>query len=175
MVAITRRKAMEHDRLRQRDKEMVPRLLLRAMFGMVLVSLAIVAYARLTDRPLVATPPDNVEIVAERSIILHGTMGGAALVRSPDGSVIADFPGDEGGFVAGIWRVIQRERMLHKVEPDLPVQLILWADSRLSIRDEYTGWRAELIGFGIDNYRIFLGLLDLPEHDRTAVVREGGG
>ncbi len=162
MVSVAKKRALDHEALRKRDKEMIPTLLLRAMFIMVLCSLAIVAYARLTDRPLVAAPPENTPVVAERAIILHGSMSGAALVLDTDGRLLADFPDDQGGFVAGVWRVLQRERAKHKVNGDLPVNLILFEDNRLGLRDDFTGWRAELIGFGIDNYRIFLGLLEEP-------------
>ncbi|MGY6412485.1 MAG: photosynthetic complex assembly protein PuhC [Alkalilacustris sp.] len=151
-----------HEELRKRDREMIPRVLVRAMFLMVLVALGLAAYARLTDRPLVAAPPEGIEVVTERIIVLSGDMAGRALVTDMDGNVIADLPGDQGGFVAGIWRVLQRERMLHRMPDHLPVRLRLYADNRLVVYDDFTGWRAQLIGFGIDNYRTFYNLLDAP-------------
>ncbi len=155
----------EMDAIAKRDREMIPRMLLRAMLVMVLCSVALVVYARLTDRPLVAAPPEGVPIVTERVIVLAGDMAGRALVTDMDGRVIADLPGDEGGFVAGIWRVVQRERMLRGLPDDLPLRLVLYEDSRLAIYDDFTGWRAQLIGFGIDNYRTFYALLDAPALD----------
>ena len=159
-----------HQELRQRDKEMIPRILVRAMFLMVLAALALVAYARLTDRPLVAAPPQGVEVITERVVVLSGDMAGRALVTDMDGNVIADLPGDQGGFVAGIWRVLQRERMLHRMPDNLPVRLTLYADNRLVVYDDFTGWRAQLIGFGIDNYRTFYNLLDAPVIDSAAAA-----
>lgn len=159
----TRRRS--HEDLRKRDREMIPRVLVRAMFLMVLAALALAAYARLTDRPLVAAPPEGIEVVTERIIVLSGDMAGRALVTDIDGRVIADLPGDKGGFVAGIWRVLQRERMLRRMPDDLPVRLRLYADNRLVVYDDFSGWSAQLIGFGYDNYRTFYNLLDAPAMD----------
>ena len=162
MATASTQRRRDHEMLRKRDKEMVPRLLLRAMLGLVVCALVIVVYARITDRPLVAAPPQGIPMVAERVIVLEGSMTGAARVFDLDGRMVADFDADTGGFVAGIWRVLQRERNKHRVAVDLPVRLVLYEDNRLSLFDDFTGWRAELIGFGIDNYRIFYNLLDAP-------------
>lgn len=154
----------------KRDKEMIPRILLRAMLLMVVISLLLVVFARLTDRPLVAAPPQGIPVVTERIIVLSGDMAGRALVTDMDGRVIADLPGDQGGFIAGIWRVTQRERMLRGLPDNLPLRLVLYEDSRLVIYDDFTDWRAQLIGFGIDNYRIFYNLLDAPALEPTAAA-----
>lgn len=154
-----RRRREGVETLRKRDREMIPTLLLRAMFILVLSSLVIVAYARLTDRPLAAAPPMDTPVLAERLIVLYGSMNGAAEVTDPDGRIIASLPNDQGGFVAGIWRVLVREREMRGVPIDTPVRLVLFSDNRLGLRDDATGWRAELIGFGVDNYRTFLRLL----------------
>ena len=147
-------------RLRQRDKEMIPTVLLRAMLALVLACLALVTFARLTDRPLEAMPPQGLAIVAERLLVLEGDMSGAARVLDPAGAVVADLPGDKGGFVAGLWRVLQRVRAQAGVPGDLPVRLVAWEDGRLSLIDDATGWRAELTGFGADNLATFARLLD---------------
>lgn len=148
------------DRLRQRDREMIPATLLRAMLALVLASLAIVAYARLTDRPLEAAPPTGVAVAKERAILLYGDMSGAARVLDLNGSVIADLDPTQGGFISGVWRVLQRERTKNRVALDAPVRLVLWQDGRISILDDTTGWRAELTGFGADNLDAFARLLD---------------
>jgi len=86
-----------------REREMIPRFLVRAMFGLVAVVLVLVSFARLTDRPLEATPKDG-PIAQERTIEIHGTMAGAAKVVGVDGTLIADLDPTQGGFIAGIWR-----------------------------------------------------------------------
>lgn len=147
-------------RLRQRDKEMIPRVLLRAMFALVLASLAIVTYARVTDRPLSAAPPSDVAVAKERQILLYGDMSGSARVLDLDGTVIADLDPSKGGFISGVWRVLQRVRGQAQMALDAPVRLVLWEDGRLSLLDDTTGWRAELTGFGADNLDAFARLLN---------------
>lgn len=141
------------------DREKIPRTMVRAMFVLVMSVLALVSYARVTDRPLIAVPPSG-NVVAERSFHLKGELSGAALVTDVDGTVIADLSPEKGGFVSGIYRVIVRERTKHRVALDAPVVLQRHDTGRISIHDPTTGWHADLMGFGIDNARAFARLLD---------------
>jgi phosphate/sulfate permease len=63
--------------------------------------------ATLTDRPLEATPP-VLPIVAERMIILSGDMSGAARVLDTHGQMIAELTPEQGGVIAGVYRVLVR-------------------------------------------------------------------
>lgn len=141
-----------------RDKELIPRIMMRMVLVLMLSVLAIVSYARLTDRPLIATPPEA-ETVNSREVLLSGDMSGTATIRELDGTVIADLTPDEGGFISGVWRVIQRERTKNRVPLDGPVTLIRKDNGRVSIADPSTGWSADLMGFGADNARAFARLL----------------
>ena len=141
-----------------RDKELVPRIMMRMVLVLILSVLAIVSYARLTDRPLIATPPEA-ETVFSRDVLLSGDMSGTATIRETDGTLIVDLTPDEGGFISGVWRVIQRERTKHRVALDGPVTLIRKDNGRVSIHDPSTGWSADLMGFGADNARAFMRLL----------------
>lgn len=140
------------------DKEKIPRAMVRAMFVLVLLCLALVSYARLTDRPLVATPPPG-QITISRDIVLSGDMAGAATVTTPDGALIADLGPEQGGFISGVYRVLVHERSKHDVALDAPVTLLQRDTGRLEIHDPATGWRADLMGFGADNARAFARLL----------------
>jgi putative photosynthetic complex assembly protein len=148
------------ERLRERDREMIPKTLLRGMLALVVACLLIVTYARVTDRPLEAMPPQGMAIVAERALVIEGSMTGAARVLDTSGALIAEFTVDKGGFVAGIYRVLERVRGQQGLPNDLPVRLVAWEDGRLSLLDDATGWRAELTGFGADNLATFARLLD---------------
>jgi putative photosynthetic complex assembly protein len=150
------------DTATRRPTETIPKTLLCAMFGLVLLCLALVTWARLTDRPLEAKPADG-PIAAERSIIVFGHLDGSAQVMDADGTRIADLPSDKGGFVAGVWRAVQHERRQAGADPDAPVRLIRFEAGGLALRDETTGWRAELIGFGPDNAAAFARLLEPME------------
>ncbi|EPX75994.1 photosynthetic complex assembly protein PuhC [Salipiger mucosus] len=149
-------------RHRPRDTELVPRALVRAVGALVLSVLALVTLYRLTDRPVIAAPPQG-DIAVERSVILSGDLSGAASVTAPDGRPIAELGPEEGGFVSGVWRVIRRERINHRVPLDGPVTLLGHRSGRVSIHDPATGWSADLMGFGADNARAFARLLAQPE------------
>jgi len=141
-----------------RDREMVPKVLLQAMFGLVLAVLAMVTYATVTDRPLEAIPADG-PVAQERVIHIAGTMAGAAKVLDANGTLIADLGPTEGGFIAGVWRSLNHERS--KLGADLagPVRLVQFEDGRLALFDDSTNFRIELVGFGADNTAAFLRLL----------------
>jgi putative photosynthetic complex assembly protein len=150
-------------RLRARDREMIPNVLIRAMGALVVCALLITAYAVATDRPLEAMPAmeGEVEVLRERAIFLDADgMTGAARVLDANGSVIASFDASQGGFVAGVQRVLKFEREKRGLGMERPVRLVLFANGQLSLRDDVTGWRAELIGFGAKNADTFARLLD---------------
>lgn len=141
------------------DRELVPRVLLRAMFGLVLAVLVLVSYARLTDRPLEAQP-ENGPVAQERVIHIFGTMAGSAKVLDASGTLIADLDTTQGGFIAGVWRSLNHERS--KIDADLnaPVRLVQFTDGRLALFDDTTDYRVELVGFGADNTAAFARLLN---------------
>lgn len=149
-------------KLVERDKEMIPTVLIRAMFILCLCVLIIVSYARLTDRPLSAMPPSEAEvpIVTERTVRIFAELDGSARVIALDGTVVADFAADEGGFVAGIYRVLERERGAVGLEASDPIRVVRYADGRISLRDALTDFRAELVGFGATNEAAFARILE---------------
>ncbi len=143
---------------RPHDKELVPRVMARALMLLVFTVLVLVSLARLTDRPVTSTPPGG-EIVTSRTLLLSGDMAGAATVRETDGTLVADLTPEQGGFISGVWRVLVRERTKHRVALDGPVTVLRRDTGRLEIHDPSTGWRADLMGFGADNARAFAQLL----------------
>ncbi len=149
-------------RIHATEDEIVPRIMVRIMFGLVLTILVIVSVATLTGREPQNQPPDGA-VLSERAIYLSGDAAGRARVLDETGTVIAELPADKGGFVAGIERVIDRERTLRGIEDAQPVLLQLREGNRLSLTDPATGWSAELMGFGATNTRTFARLLDQPK------------
>jgi putative photosynthetic complex assembly protein len=142
----------------ERDKEMIPRVLLRAMFVLVLLCLAIVTFARVTDRPLEAKYPD-MPILEERTIQIFGEMDGSARVVFADGAPDIQLSAQEGGFVSGMTRALGHERGLSGIAPSEPVRLVRNGDGRLTLVDDLTGWEAQIIGFGKDNTAAFERLM----------------
>jgi len=145
-------------RIHANRDELIPRLMLRAMFGLVLAVLVIVTLAVVTGRAPTSTPPES-PVTHSRVLLLDGDMSGAATVRAADGSLIADLSAEEGGFVSGVYRVLVRERTKHRVALDGPVELMRHENGRVTIVDPSTGWKADLMGFGEDNARAFARLL----------------
>ncbi|ETW12356.1 PuhC protein [Roseivivax marinus] len=143
------------------SEDLVPLPLIRALCALVVFSLVTVSWAVLTDRPLDATPPDS-RVVAERVLYLDGDLAGAARITEADGTLVADLAPEEGGFISGVARVLDRERTKARVPLDGPVRLIAMENGRVAILDPSTGWRADLMGFGADNAAAFARLLPQP-------------
>lgn len=141
------------------DREKIPRVLLRAIGVLLVVITGMVAYARIMGHEPAAMPPD-VPIIQERVVHLFGDMSGAAKVLDANGTVIVDLGPDEGGFIAGVTRSLNRQRTLAGIDLAAPVRIVKFADGRLGLRDDRTGWRVELIGFGKDNTAAFARLLE---------------
>ena len=131
---------------------------LRAMFAMVIIVLIAVTAFQFSGMQKSAIPP-NAEIIAEAQISIATDQTGAVQVFNAQGEILADWDGDKGGFVSGVARVIERERMKIDAPIDAPV-IIRWRENnRLSVFDPQTEWQADLMGFGADNARAFATLL----------------
>ena len=148
-----------HIKVYAEEDRMIPKILIRAMLGLVLATLAIATFARVTDRPLISTPPVS-PVKAEAALILDAdATSGAATVLLVDGSILAELSPEEGGFIAGINRVIVRERTKHRVPQGSPILLQAFENGRMAITDPETGWSADLMGFGETNAAAFARLL----------------
>jgi putative photosynthetic complex assembly protein len=142
---------------KSREKEMVPRTLLWAMFALAMSSLAITTFAVMTDRPPEAQP-QGAEVLRERWVVLEGHGAKAVTVRETDGSVLLDMA--HGGFVTVVQNALQTERKKHDVDPLNPVRIVEYQNGRLAVEDPDTGWSVELYAFGGDNKAAFERLLD---------------
>ena len=136
--------------------EMIPANLLRAMLALVLASLLLVGYSAVTGREP-SGQPSPAAIVAERSIILQGGGAQAVTVLATDGSLLADLP--HGGFITVIQNGLDRARLKAGIDKMLPVRIVKYANGRLTVLDDYSGWSAELGAFGDDNRAAFERLM----------------
>lgn len=143
-------------KLRSDNPEMIPKVLLRGMLGLVLATLAVVTFSVLTDRDHVGVPKPST-VVQQREIVLQGHSAQAVTVLNTDGTVMLDLP--HGGFVTVIQSGLATERRKHGVDPLLPVRLVRYENGRLTIEDDHTGWSAELYAFGADNTAAFERLM----------------
>jgi putative photosynthetic complex assembly protein len=143
-------------KLRSDNAEMIPLPLLRGMVALVLATVALVAFAALTNRDPVGVPKSSA-IVTERQIVLQGHSAQAVTVLNIDGTMLVDLP--HGGFVTVIQSSLATERRKYGVDPLLPVRLVQYENGRLTVEDDHTGWSAELHAFGADNKAAFERLL----------------
>ena len=144
--------------MRRRDVEMVPLVLVRAMFGVMIAALALVSFAVLTDRPLAGVPAES-PIVSEIAVRLVGERGGDVSVIGADGAVIARSDENLAGFIGVMERTIARERLRHGLPVDAPIRVARRADGLVAVIDDTTGLSVELVGYGRDNVAAFARLV----------------
>jgi putative photosynthetic complex assembly protein len=145
--------------MKLRDKEMVPRILVQAMFGLMLASLALVSFAVLTERPLTGVP-SMLPIEAEVTVTLEAIDNGNVAVLDTSGQTIALSNEDKNGFIGVIHRVMVRERMLNQAPLNAPVRVVRRENGIVAVLDTVTGWSIELVGYGQDNIAAFAKLVD---------------
>jgi putative photosynthetic complex assembly protein len=138
------------------DKDMIPKPLLLAMLTLVLATLAVVSFSVLTDRDRVGVPTPAA-VVAERTIYLQGGGAQAVTVLDENRALLMDLP--HGGFITVIQNGVQRARLTARVDQSLPVRIVEYANGRLTVLDDHTGWSAELGAFGSDNKAAFERLM----------------
>ncbi|MCK0167654.1 putative photosynthetic complex assembly protein PuhC [Jannaschia sp. S6380] len=142
-----------------RDTEMVPRVLVQAMFALMTGALLLVGFAVLTDRPHVGVPR-LAPVEAESRVYLEGSRQGNVTVRDGAGTVIARSEADRNGFIGVIWRVLARERMKRGIADGAPVRVLRRTNGTIAILDTATDWSVELVGYGEDNVAAFARLVD---------------
>lgn len=145
--------------MKMRDKEMVPRILVQAMFALMLTSLALVSFAVLTERPLTGVPTLE-PVVAEVTVTLEGDREGHVAVVDASGQAIAWSHDDRNGFIGVIHRVMERERMLQQAPLTAPVRVVRRENGIYAVLDTVTDWSIELVGYGQDNVAAFAKLVD---------------
>lgn len=84
--------------------------------------------------------------------------GAVAAIDMRDGTLVQRFEGEQG-FLRGTLRAMARERMRHSAGRELPFELLLHADGRLTLHDPATGMNIALESFGSTNTGVFARLL----------------
>lgn len=146
------------NQMKMRDRDMVPRFLVQAMFALMIGSLALVAYARLSDRPLEGTRAGS-DIVEELIFTMKGTRSTGVGLYDATGTQIVHSTEDKKGFIDVIGVSIRRERLVQGVDMDAPIRVVRKTDGNVYVLDDATGWSIILIGYGWDNIAAFENLL----------------
>lgn len=147
------------NQMKHRDRDMVPLFLVRAMFGLMFASVALVTFAKVTGQPLTGVRAES-PVVTEAAIMLVGNRSDGVGVVDANGNVIGHSTDDKAGFIDVIWNSVTRERIVRDVPSDAPLRLVRRENGHTAIIDPTTGWSIELIGYGQDNVAAFASLLD---------------
>ncbi|GGB33748.1 hypothetical protein GCM10011316_02310 [Roseibium aquae] len=136
-----------------------PVLPLYAAFALIGIAVTATVFGTVTG---IGTVKDSFgQPVAIRDIILTG--GVAETVRVYDartGNILVEIPAEEGGFVRGSLRALDRIRIQTDVLDNAPYRLIRWENGAVSLSDTASGERIYLNAFGPDNAAAFAKLLE---------------
>ena len=153
-----------HAQLAARDREMIPKALLRAMLGLALASLALVSYARLTDRPLEGVPEMR-PIAAERLLAFHHGEDGRVRVLE-DGREVALMTTRSAGFIDAYTAALERRRIVSRADPLAPIRVAAFEDGHVVLIDPETGWRVDPHSFGQSSEAAFAAFLPpIPQRE----------
>ena len=140
------------------NNDMIPPVLVRGMFGLVTLTLVLVAFASFTGREPVAMPAPA-PIAESWTISLIGNDAQSVTVLDAEGNLLADM--DHGGFVTVIQNGLMTMRRRHGIDPSLPLEIVKFDNGRLAAIDPLTDYRVELTQFGRDNQAAFERLLNI--------------
>ncbi|MEL6960054.1 MAG: photosynthetic complex assembly protein PuhC [Pseudomonadota bacterium] len=145
--------------MKHRDKEMVPRVLVIAMFSLMAASLLLVAYAQWFDVPQRGVV-NQLPIVNERQVVFESSREGVSTVYDLEGNQIAHSGDELQGFVGVIGIALRRERTINNADLTAPVTIAERNNGTIVIIDPETGWSVDLLGYGQDNVAAIAGLLN---------------
>ncbi|SLN32375.1 photosynthetic complex assembly protein PuhC [Pseudooctadecabacter jejudonensis] len=147
------------EQMKHRDKDMVPRVLVVAMFSLMAASLGLVAYAQWAGVPNTGVI-ELAPVERQMTLQFETSRQGVSTVYNEDGEQIAHSADDLMGFVGVMGIALKRERLVADVPNTAPVILMERTNGTYAIEDPVTGWSVELIGYGADNVAAFARLLD---------------
>ena len=142
--------------MQKRDRELIPRRLVIAMFSLALASVLLVAFAVLTDRPLVGQP-QSAPVVAERSLIIEASGNAIRVTDATTRQTVLNLT--NGGFISVVNDGLERARLVHEVTGNAPVTIARYPSGRMTLTDPETGWNMNLSSFGQGNLAHFERLL----------------
>lgn len=148
----------------------VPRWALASMAGMVTLSLILAATARLTGMGTVSHPEVPAGTPAALEIVFQPADDGSLAVLShPDGRTLESLAPGEGGFLRGVLRPLERERVrLEAAAATAPYRLLRSADGSLALQDPATGVLVDLAAFGKTSLSAFQDLLASADDPRVS-------
>jgi putative photosynthetic complex assembly protein len=111
---------------------------------------------------MVATRGLEAPVVARDLRFQDSPSGEVVILDWATNDELLRIPVAEGGFVRGTLRALARERRQERQGEEPPFRVSAWADGQLTLDDRATGRRVDLTAFGIQNAKLFAGLLPVP-------------
>ena len=103
--------------------------------------------------------PKQLDIKAEREILLKIEENGDTLILDDGGNVLVSYSKEQENFVSTVTKVLERDRLKVGIFENSNVFLRLNENDRLSIFDPQTEREIDLAGFGDGNIQVFFNLL----------------
>ena len=103
--------------------------------------------------------PKQLDIKAEREILLKIEENGDTLILDDGGNVLVSYSKEQENFVSTVTKVLERDRLKVGKFENSNVFLRLNENDRLSIFDPQTEREIDLAGFGDGNIQVFFKLL----------------
>ena len=104
--------------------------------------------------------PKQLDIKAEKEILLKIGEDGETLIIDGDGNVLVSYSKEQENFVSTVTKVLERDRKKFGIFGSSNVFLRLSYNDRLSIFDPQTEREIDLAGFGDGNIQVFFNLLE---------------
>ena len=104
--------------------------------------------------------PKQLDIKAEKEILLKIGDDGETLILDDDGNVLVSYSKEQENFVSTVTKVLERDRKKVGIFENSNVFLRLSNKDRVSIFDPQTEREIDLAGFGDGNIQVFFNLLE---------------
>ena len=140
------------------EKEVIPIRLVQAVGALLLVTLLMVGYARLSDMPLIGTPKQD-PVVSETSLEFIKQKNGSVSIFNHNGQEVINSRAGPYGFIVVVYNGFMSERKKKEIVINNPLKLIQYEDGRLTIVDESSSWDMHLNSFGSMNAAVFKELI----------------
>ena len=140
------------------EKEVIPIRLIQAVGALLLVTLLMVGYAKLSNMPLIGTPKDA-NVVNETTLEFVKQGNGSISIYDNKGQEIINSRAGPYGFIVVVYNGFMSERKKKEINTNDPLKLIQYEDGRLTIIDDSSSWDMHLNSFGAMNAAVFKKLM----------------
>ena len=140
------------------EKEVIPIRLVQAVGALLLVTLLMVGYAKLSNMPLIGTPKEA-SVVNEITLEFVKQGNGSVSIYDNKGQEIINSRSGPYGFIVVVYNGFMSERKKKKINTNDPLKLVQYEDGRLTIIDDSSSWDMHLNSFGAMNAAVFKKLM----------------